>query len=422
MERRGAMRLLMGGLFGLGAAPPRLARLSAQVDDRPSTWDDARPAPRDVRVLVPSEEMQTVSPVALSPDGRMIIAATRPSCRRLRAWDGATGRLLFSLDELSRWPINDVSLAANCSRIVVKCPNDFELVNPGGIGRNGLYNGAMLRVFDARTGEPIGELLRMDTVPPPRSITMASDGIVRFLLRDEDWRMHWHAWDPVTGAVVPPPPRLDEPQPSGISDWSSTRTIAYSSNGLRWAVLVLPPAEGEGPKPPKRLRLIDADTGTDRDLDLTNVFGHEVDLRGLAMVHDGRSVLLDYMRMLSGSNRRFGSDSHQRIALVDFVTGKLIGDLNTRVRELPYIHFLAIDPNATRAVVPIRPEPRQKDAILTVWDLGTGRPTHAFRTPAGVVRAVAFLPNSGGRMRVLNGGLGDQDAPLVVWDTPPTEP
>lgn len=418
MNRRDVLRATLGAA-GLSWAATRTVRGGGQ---QPAPWANALPAPGDVRVLAEADRGRNTLPMALTPDGRIAAAAVDDSRRTVRTWDAATGRSIAVAEKVLEHPIVMLALAPDGSRVVVEGARDFAMLDRGH-SLLGYYSGSVMRVIDAVKGSPVGQPLRIDGSPSRLAIAPGG-GPARFLWWDGARRLVAHTWDPATGVVKPPPPVLDEPDPSGgISSWSSTQWIAWSADGSRWAVRLRPPrGEDENSPEQERLRLIDTAAGTDREFEPSDILGREVEVHSLDMSPDGRLVLLEYRRLLPELRPAQISDGHARVALLDFTTSRVVSELKTRKGEFNSGHHLAISPDSRQITVALKFGKDWSASILTVWDVATGRPTHAFRSPPGPVRAVGFLPGTDGRLRVLNGGLGDERAPLVVWDTPPTNP
>lgn len=419
MRRRDVLIGLAGGL-GLGASRAAWG----QRPGDPAPWADARPAPTELRVLMKvdvNRQHDTVSAV-MSRDGALALAGAGDGHTELFAWDSASGRSLYAEGRRGEMPINAIALSPDGSRVAIKTPAQLEMIN-NGIARNGFHSGCVIRILDAATGLPMpgADGRSLATLGPasslvPMTMAFTPGGVLRYL----DVLGRLTTWDPAGGRPevwpdVAPKAEDDWPCGGGIYGWSSSDRPLASGDAVRWAMLLEPLGKM---RLGRRLRLWDAAAKTLRDVEMNDLIGRPIAPQTVAVSPDGRRLIVCYdeVRIMENGDQLISGQLSW--ALIDFDTAKIIGHLRVRKGELRSLHFTAFGPDGSEIIAAISPGLVGDEAILSVWDCSTGRPTAAYRTP-GPVRDVAFLP--GKRLRILVGGVSAQ-SPLAVWDTPTRDP
>lgn len=404
-------------LIGLGFGAFRT--VWGQWTDDPAPWADTRPVPTDVRVLMEDNDNHHLAvPTVLGRDGRTIIAGSLSTRSVLRAWDAGSGRSLYEVKPTGL-PIGGMALSADGKRLVFNGPTQFEMLD-NGLSKAGWYSGCALRILDADTGQPAAgpdgrALPLLDPEVGAVWMAFAPGGLVRFL----DALDRLATWDPVRGQFQLWPENGPDVEDrvlcSGGFAWGSGNRPRSSRDAGRWATLLDRPDRLHRNR---RLRLWDVASNQLRDVEMNEVFGRPIDPDEVTISPDGRRLLVRYSEVRTMPNGDQIPSGPTRWALLDFETAKISGHLQDRKDEIGGPHYLAFSPDGKEVVASVFLNPRTEDSVLSVWDLGTGRPTASYRTP-GPVRDVAFLPQ--GRIRVLVGGVSPK-GPLAVWDTPTRHP
>ncbi|CAG7853599.1 Nuclear distribution protein PAC1 {ECO:0000255/HAMAP-Rule:MF_03141} AltName: Full=Lissencephaly-1 homolog {ECO:0000255/HAMAP-Rule:MF_03141}; Short=LIS-1 {ECO:0000255/HAMAP-Rule:MF_03141}; AltName: Full=nudF homolog {ECO:0000255/HAMAP-Rule:MF_03141} [Serendipita indica DSM 11827] len=283
-----------------------------------------------------------VRAVAFSPDGSRIVSGSADM--KIRLWDAETGQPLGEpLRGHQDW-VTAVAFSPDGSRIV------------SGSGDK------TLRLWDAETGQPLGEPLRghQDSVT---AVAFSPDGS----------RITIRLWDAETGQPLGEPLR-------GHQDW--VRAVAFSPDGSRIV-------SGSGDK---TIRLWDAETGQPLGEPLR---GHQDWVWAVAFSPDGS-------RIVSGSDDK-------TLRLWDAETGQPLGEPLRGHQDS--VTAVAFSPDGSRIVS------GSDDKTIRLWDAETGQPLgEPLRGHQHWVTAVAFSPDGS---RIVS---GSDDKTLRLWDAETGQP
>jgi WD40 repeat protein len=281
--------------------------------------------------------------VAISPDGTRIVSGS--SDNMLRLWDARTGAPIGEPLKGHSDEVSSVAFSPDGARIV-----------SGSLDKT-------LRLWDARTGVPIGEPLKGHS-KVVTSVAFSPDGarIVSGSL-DKTLRL----WDARTGAPI------GEPFKGHVIGVTS---VAFSPDGAR---IVSGSYDFT-------LRLWDTRTGAP----IGEPFkGHVIGVTSVAFSPDGK-------RIVSGSDDK-------TLRLWDTRTGAPIGE--SLKGHSQAVTGVAFSPDGKRIVS------GSEDSTLQLWDARTGAPIgELLGGHFGSVNSVAFSPDG---KRIVS---GSSDATLRLWD------
>ncbi|SEN38872.1 WD40 repeat [Nitrosospira multiformis] len=287
--------------------------------------------------------------VAFSPDGSRIVSGSVHST--LRLWDAKTGQPIGGLLRGHEAWVESVAFSPDGSRIV-----------SGSVDRT-------VRLWDAQTGQPIGEPLRGHEAEV-ESVAFSPDGS-RIVSGSEDRTLR--LWDAKTGQPIGEPLR---------GHGGPVFSVAFSPDGSR---IVSGSLDGT-------LRLWDAKTGQPIGEPLR---GHEAEVESVAFSPDGS-------RIVSGSRDR-------ALRLWDAKTGQSIGG-PLRGHEA-WVESVAFSPDGSRIVSGSR------DRTVRLWDAKTGQPIGGpLRAHGGIVTSVAFSPDGSYIVS------GNEDKTLRLWEAKTGQP
>jgi hypothetical protein len=253
--------------------------------------------------------VETPSPIveiAFSPDGRRIVSGSED--KTLRLWDAQTGQPIGQPLKGHERGVTSVAFSLDGTRIVSGSEDKT------------------LRLWDAQTGQPIGQPLQghEDRV---QSVAFSLDGR-RIVSGSEDKTLR--LWDALTGQPIGQPLKEHE---RGVA------SVAFSLDSRR---IVSASAD-------KTLRLWDAQTGQPIGQPLQ---GHERGVTSVAFSSDGR-------RIVSGSEDK-------TLRLWDAQTSKPIGQPLQGHEDR--VQSVAFSLDGTRIVS------GSEDKTLRLWDAQTGQP------------------------------------------------
>lgn len=321
-----------------------------------------------------------VNAVAISPDGRRAVSASRD--HTLRVWDLETGRQMHIMEGHSR-PVNGIAIAPDAERAVSVAHDNT------------------VKVWDLKTGR---ELCTMEGHSGPvNGIAITPDGR-RAVSASADKTLK--VWDLETGREV----RTLE------GHWGSVESVAVTADGRR----------AVSGSYDHTVKVWDLETGCE----LRTLKGHSDGVLALAVSPDGRrAVSACYGRMtlkvwdlesgrqlrtLEGHSgliravavnrcgqRAVSASWDKTLKVWDVETGR---ELRTLEGHSGSINGVAVSPDGQRAVS------ASDDRTLKVWDLETGG---TLRTLQGHSRAVLSVGVSRGTRRAVS---ASSDKMLKVWD------
>ena len=299
----------------------------------------------------------TVDSVALSPDGRRIVTGHRDGT--VRVWDADTGQQIG--DPLTAPGIgtaDSVAFSPDGKRIVAGCWGS---------------DGASVRVWDAETGRPVGQPMTAD-MGNVVSVAFSPDG-KRIVSGGGDRAVR--LWDADTGQPIGQPM-------TGHTDW--VQSVAFSPDGKRIV---------SGSRD-TTVRLWDADTGQPIGQPMT---GHTKRVQSVAFSPNGK-------RIASGS-------ADQTVRLWDADTGQPVGRPLTG--HTWWVNSVAFGPDGHQIVS------ASSDDTVRVWSLDSGPPVGRPLTPhsgtvAPAVSSVAVSPDG---TRIVS---GDEHGAVWLWDAATGQP
>jgi WD40 repeat protein len=289
---------------------------------------------------------RAIASVAFSPDGTRIVSGSED--KTLRLWDAKTGEPIGAPLTGHEDRVSSVAFSPDGTRIA-----------SGSVDHT-------LRLWDAKTGEPIGAPLAGHE-GYVSSIAFSPDG-TRIVSGSGDETLR--LWDAKTGKPIGAPLNGHKGHVS---------SIAFSPDGMRIV------SGGSG-----ALRLWDARTGKSIGAPLE---GHTNSVLRVTFSPDGT-------RIVSGGG--------ETLRLWDGKTGQPIGAPLTGHEG--YVLSVAFSPDGTRIVS------GSADRTLRLWDAKTGQPIGMpLKGYDGSVWSVAFSPDG---TRIVSGG----DNTLRLWDAKTGEP
>ncbi|MCV2439271.1 hypothetical protein LNV28_13300 [Paucibacter sp. DJ2R-2] len=288
---------------------------------------------------------RAVTSVAFSPDGTRVVSGSADAT--LRLWDAQTGQPIGEPMRGHTDGVTSVAFSPDGNRVVSGSDDNT------------------LRLWDAQTGRPIGEPMRGHT-DRVTSVAFSPDGR-RVVSGSGSLDNTLRLWDAQTGRAIGEPKR-------GHTDLVAS--VAFSPDGRRvvsgsWDTT---------------LRLWDAQAGRPIGEPMR---GHTDRVTSVAFSPDGR-------RVVSGSQDK-------TLRLWDAQTGRPIGE--PMRGHTDRVTSVAFSPDGRRVVS------GSQDNTLRLWDAQTGRPIgEPMRGHENEVTSVAFSPD--GR-RVVSGSV---DYTLRLWD------
>ncbi|KAG8846333.1 hypothetical protein FRB91_000901 [Serendipita sp. 411] len=290
-----------------------------------------------------------VTSISFSPDGRRIVSGSED--QTIRLWDAETGQ-----------PLGEPLLGhSNAVWSVAFSPDGHRIVS-GSLDKT-------VRLWDAGTGQPLGAPLRGHS-GIVRSVAFSPDGC--YIVSGSGDHLI-RLWDAETGQPLGEPIR-------GHS--GTVRSVAFSPNGCR----IVSGSED------KTIQLWDAKTG--RSLG-EPIHGHTGTVSSVTFSPDG-------CRVVSGS-------SDKTIRLWNAETGQplgapLLGHSNS-------VRSIALSPDGRRIVS------GSSDKTIRLWDAETGQALgQPFLGHSNAIRSVAFSPD--GRRTV----SGSSDKTIWLWDAETGQP
>ena len=290
------------------------------------------------------ESGASITCIAISPNGSRIVSGS--SDNTLRLWDARSGNPIGEPLKGHSGPVSSVAFSPDGSRIV-----------------SGSEDGT-LRLWDARSGNSIGEPLKGHS-GSVFSVAFSPDSS---RIVSGSWDDTLRLWDTRSGNPIGDPLK-------GHS--SSVSSVAFSPDSSRIV-------SGSGDK---ALRLWDARSGDPIGEPLR---GHLSDVSSVAFSPDGS-------RIVSGSKDK-------TLRLWDARSGKPIGD--SLAGHSGPISSVAFSPDGSHIVS------GSVDDTLRLWDARSGNPiSEPLKGHLNVVSSVAFSPDGS---RIISGST---DNTLRLWDT-----
>jgi WD40 repeat protein len=309
----------------------------------------------------------SIKTLAFSPDGTRIVSGSDD--KTLRLWDANTGQPIGQPLKGHESPVNSVAFSPDGTRIVSGSGlSHFSTI----LFKSTTDN--TLRLWDAKTGQPIGQPLKGHL----EGITIVAFSPDGTRIVSGSWDKTLRLWDAKTGQPVGQP--LNGHQ-------ESINSVAFSPDGTR-----IVSGSGDLIGSDHTIRLWDARTGQPIGQPLK---GHESPVNSVAFSPDGT-------RIVSGSDDK-------TLRLWDARTGQPIGQ-PLKGHESP-VNSVAFSPDDTRIVS------GGEDQTLRLWDARTGQPIG--QPPKGhesPVNSVAFSPDGS---RIISGSW---DKTLRLWDAKTGQP
>jgi WD40 repeat protein len=376
-ESPALVRILRGHqdtVTSVAVSPDGRRIISGSQDNTVAVWD------LETGTLVHrlAGHRNAVSSVAVSPDGRWIVSGSQSNT--VAVWDLETGTPKHRLSG-HRAAVNAVAVSPDGRRIVSGSVDrtvavwDLETgsqlycltghqgaVRSVAVSPNGrrIVSGSVDRtvvVWDLETGTSIHRLAgHLSWV---NSVAVSPDGR-RFVSGSVDRTVV--VWDLETGMLKL---RLTGHQDSV---WS----VAVSPDGRR----IVSGSEDN------TVAVWDLETGTPNH----RLTGHQAAVNSVAVSPDGRRIF---------------SASEDHIVVWDLVTGEVVQRLSGHAG---WVRSVAVSPHGQRIAA------GSQDGTVVVWDLQTGMPIHRLTGHQGWVNPVAVSPD--GR-RIVS---GSQDHTVAVWD------
>lgn len=331
----------------------------------------------------------TVHSVAVSPDGRYVLAGSQlgdGGRKAVQLWDAETGKELRCFSGHSDW-VNSVAFS----------PDGKQALSGGGGGKK--HNSDFgVRLWNVETGH---EIRRFNGHTAPvwcvsffpngrRAVSSSGDKSVRL-------------WDVETGKEL----RRFEGHEAAVYAVAVSPSGKYVASGGGTATgdtrsVINPNAYRPNSSMPihTSICLWDVESGQ-----LIREFGGGSIVRSLAFSPDGHQVL-------SGHGGPRAGDVH----LWDVETGK---DLSEFDKDTPYVHWVAFSPDGQHALV-------ADGRWASLWEVDTGKRLHNFDKSGMTHKTVAFFPDG---LRFVSAGSpggnppkrsdgGPLESTIRLWEIP----
>jgi WD40 repeat protein len=362
-RQRNFLRFILphrGRVLAVAFSPDGQRALTGGMDKSAQLWDPATGRP----LGPPLSHDDEVLAVAFSPDGKTVLTGSKD--KTARRWDAATGAAIG--DPLPHpdavWR---VAFGGDGKTLLTAAGNPFKSFNYDERERPG-----EARLWDAATGQPIGQPLRHFAPSTIRAVTFSPDGKT-LLTGGGDGSGAARLWDAATGKPRGEP--LPHPDP--------VRAVAFSPDGR--TVLTGSCHRGMGTG---AARLWDATTGQPIGQPLPQPGWFQA----VAFSPDGKTFL---------------TGSSAGAQLWDTATGKPLG------RPLPhegYVQAVAFGPDGKTVVT------GGQDSAAHLWEIATGKPLAPPLRHQNFVTAVAFSPDG---KTILT---GSRDKTARLWDAATGQP